>query len=373
MKFHLLFNLVAALGLAAMSAEARDLRETRVHFLGDDRASINDRITGYEAVAYHVHAAAGETMTVALETEDTSTYFNVYAPGTGPGDAAMAVSGQTGPMVPALNRFSAELPVSGDYVVTVYQTRASARRDNTAIYTLDVTLASGTAASAPATTRQGPPFWVVDVDTRLRIHDAPSVSAPVVANVLAGTALRNLGCERHEGRTWCQVERPGGTDRGWAAAEFLRGETGGLGAAGDAYAPYGHHNGWNILVRSEMGNGCVAETTRDGVQIQIGMNPQDRSTYLAIFTRENEGISEGDHMIVRFDLDGDRFIGDAITENRAGFEGGYIHVTNPAFLMDLAEKRTLTVMPAGRPPFSVDLTGSKAAIGRMIECQLHQP
>ena len=371
---------LCAMGLGTVGAEARDIREERVHFPADhDAVLIQDRIVGYESVSYHVQGVAGETMTVALTPSNTATYFNVYAPGRGPGEQALANASIIGGVVPDVNRFQGELPETGDYIISVYLYRSAARRDEVSSYTLEIEvsgaaeLAAEAAAESPTPTdMRGPEFWVVDVDTRLRLHAAPSTNAPIVAHASDGTAVRNLGCWRGEDRTWCKVERPGGDDRGWAAAEYLRGETGAFAASGTEYEPFGHESGWNILVRDDMNRGCVAETTRDGVQIQIGVDRRDNSSYLAIFTRERTGIVDGEHLAVQFDLDGDRFIGDAITETRAGFEGGYIHVTSPRFLIDLIEKQTLTVMPAGQSAFQIDLTGSKAAISKMIECQFHQ-
>ena len=63
------------------------------------------------------------------------------------------------------------------------------------------------------------PFGIRDA---LEIRTQPSTRAPVVADALAGTVLRNYGCRETEGRRWCEVERvEGKTARGWAAAEYL--------------------------------------------------------------------------------------------------------------------------------------------------------
>lgn len=66
----------------------------------------------------------------------------------------------------------------------------------------------------------GPDWWevtgVASNDT-LKIRSGPSASAQIVATVQNGARLRNLGCQMNGATRWCQVERPNGTKRGWAA------------------------------------------------------------------------------------------------------------------------------------------------------------
>jgi hypothetical protein len=150
------------------SAAAQDIRTERVAFpAGASGTAIEDSITGRESVSYVLGASAGQTMSVRLTSANTSTYFNVYAPGRGPGDEALAVSEITGPMVPEMNRFEGTLPASGDYIVSVYLYRNAARAGQTANYTLEISI-----GGAPTTTVEpagdfadgmtgGPDFWEV--------------------------------------------------------------------------------------------------------------------------------------------------------------------------------------------------------------------
>ncbi|MNR62973.1 hypothetical protein D3C85_1851340 [compost metagenome] len=57
--------------------------------------------------------------------------FNVFAPGSQPGAATALGSGYVG------GDWSAELPVSGEYSVQVYQPRASARRGTAVPYSIE--------------------------------------------------------------------------------------------------------------------------------------------------------------------------------------------------------------------------------------------
>jgi Bacterial SH3 domain len=228
-------TLGAAIALATVAASAttaQDIRTEPVHFAaGRSSARISGSIAGYESVSYVLGAEAGQTMTVALDASNGATYFNVYAPGSGPGDQALASSGLTGPAVPELNRFAAELPASGEYTISVYMMRAAARRDERSDYTLDIAVAG--AADMPTGPvvndfadglQGGPDHWRVrtgDPAGRVNLRAAPSTGAAVLQSVPAGTVLRNLGCRMAEGRRWCQVETPAPAVTGWMAGDFL--------------------------------------------------------------------------------------------------------------------------------------------------------
>lgn len=120
--------LAASLGIAALAVpmlEAQqadpDLRTEQVRFdPGTTGTTIRDQVTGRETVAYKLEAEAGQRMRVSLTSENTATYFNVYAPGSGPGDEALAAGTLTGPYMPEVNRFDGVLPTSGEYTITVY-------------------------------------------------------------------------------------------------------------------------------------------------------------------------------------------------------------------------------------------------------------
>lgn len=118
--------------LAATTVTADDIRTETVHFqAGASGATISDSIKGYESVSYMLGAGEGQTMVVNMTSPNLSAYFNVYAPGKGPGDEAMYVGSTEG------NNFRGVLPVSGEYTVSVYLYRNAARRNEVANYTVD--------------------------------------------------------------------------------------------------------------------------------------------------------------------------------------------------------------------------------------------
>ncbi len=77
------------------------------------------------------------------------------------------------------------------------------------------------ATAAPAAPENGGPRnWQV-IGT-LNLRERPSTSAKIVARYAPGTILDNLGCQRAQGRHWCDVQQLGGGPRGYVAAEYLR-------------------------------------------------------------------------------------------------------------------------------------------------------
>lgn len=144
-------------------------------------------------------------------------------------------------------------------------------------------------------------------------------------------------------------------------------------ALAQPFNPYGEESGWNILVNEAFDNGCLIEKVMDdGLQVQIGVDPRDERGYVAIYVQAEKGVEDGMSVPVMFDLDGDKFSGDATGGVIDGYQGGYVYFNNPKFALDLAQKQTLTVTPEGRDATVVDLTGSKKAMQAMIACQQAQ-
>jgi hypothetical protein len=236
---------VALLVPAPVALAQDDMRTEEVHFAaGAAGTTLSDSIKGYEFVVYKVGAEAGQRMEIRLRTDNGANYFNVYEPGRGPGDEALANAEMPGPMVPDVNLFDGILPVSGVYSVSVYLYRNAARAGETANYTLDISITGETGDAVEGDfadgLQGGPDFWQVtlsDPNGSLNLHDGPSAGAATIGRLPDGAVLRNLGCRMNEGRRWCQVEAtaPGGIT-GWVAGDFLA-ESDGDATDGDAMVP----------------------------------------------------------------------------------------------------------------------------------------
>jgi hypothetical protein len=79
------------------------------------------------------------------------------------------------------------------------------------------------AAKVPATTEDGGPrnWQVTGISSALNLREQPTTAAKIINTYPNGTILDNLGCQRADGRIWCDVQQPGGGPRGYVAAEFL--------------------------------------------------------------------------------------------------------------------------------------------------------
>lgn len=114
----------------ASDTAVMDKTEEVIFTPGTTGTSITSSIAGRQSKNYTLKAAAGQTMNVILSSDNTENYFNIYAPGKGPGDEAMFTGSING------NRYTGTLPATGHYTIQVFMMRSAARRNETANYTL---------------------------------------------------------------------------------------------------------------------------------------------------------------------------------------------------------------------------------------------
>ena len=126
----------SAVGIALLSVPslAKDVvHKAQVLFdKGTSGGTMQGKIKGYDTFNYTLGAKAGQYIRVNLETKHTATYFNIFEPGKGPGDAAMYIGSTQG------NSYAGNLPSSGTYTIQVYMMRSAARRNETSNYKLHI-------------------------------------------------------------------------------------------------------------------------------------------------------------------------------------------------------------------------------------------
>jgi hypothetical protein len=263
--------LTLAAALSALPGIAQDIRTEQVRFgAGQTGTTIEGRITGYDSVSYTLGAEAGQTMRVFLDPSNLATYFNVYAPGNGPGGEAIANSEMIGPLVPDLNRFEGRLPASGTYTVSIYMMRSAARRNEVSDYTLDISITGATGGIVQGDfadgLQGGPDFFEVRTARggTLNLRSAPSGAAAVVTRLAYGTTVRNLGCRMAEGRRWCRVATLSGAGvEGWAAGDFVVEGSGGTATQLPDRVPVGQATP-NAAERA-----CLAAVSRDNGNAEV--------------------------------------------------------------------------------------------------------
>jgi uncharacterized protein YraI len=215
-------TLSLAVLLGSLTVAEAEMSRTHVDFAGWTGTAIDGEIVGREFDRYELNAVAGDTLTVLLHSPNTATYFNVYAPGRGPGDEALANSEMVGGPVRDINEFSGVLPETGVYEVVVYMVRAAARRDEVAPYAIEIDLLQPTDANDPDAAERFFQVRTRSAGGHLNVHTGPAIDAPRLGRFNNGAVLRDIGgCAEHGGREWCEVMAYEGGLAGWAAREFL--------------------------------------------------------------------------------------------------------------------------------------------------------
>lgn len=235
LKVGLLLLLVATgtIPVSKAFAQTPETRSARVAFAkGQSSIVLRDSITGRQMVLYRINASRGQVLTANLTATNAGTGFNLYLPGRGPGNQAMAIGDQLGPNVPALNRMKVTLPSDGTYTISVFLNRAAARRGESTRFSIDLAIRSVAASQLP-TVPGGQPVgegsqylsvFGLGAGDNLNMRAGPSTSFGVIDRLSMGTVVRNLGCSRDQrGQSWCEVHRIGQPRRsGWASAKYLR-------------------------------------------------------------------------------------------------------------------------------------------------------
>jgi hypothetical protein len=124
------------LGLLLASPHAMastSIRQQAIQFKpGAASTTLKGTLKGDQTIDYQLSARAGQALTVRFAPSNLSAYFNVLPPGS---VTALFIGSTAG------NDFTGTLPVDGTYTIRVYLMRNAARRNETATYTLDVSLA----------------------------------------------------------------------------------------------------------------------------------------------------------------------------------------------------------------------------------------
>lgn len=74
---------------------------------------------------------------------------------------------------------------------------------------------------------------------------------------------------------------------------------------------YGTAAGWDIVVRGDMGPGClIAKKLDNDMQVQMGIDETTgRRGYMALYTKLAANVGSGEKRSVIFDVDGQKFSG----------------------------------------------------------------
>lgn len=130
---------------------------------------------------------------------------------------------------------------------------------------------------------------------------------------------------------------------------------------------------WDVLVDPTIGNGCLINAEfEDGSDVRIGFDPEQGNGYLMAMNAAWGDIEDDKTYPVSFDVDGQVYEGEGKGLHLDGLPGVDISFDSADFLMDIAQKQTLTLSNAAGEVMSIDLTDSYAALEAAIACQQNQ-
>lgn len=136
---------------------------------------------------------------------------------------------------------------------------------------------------------------------------------------------------------------------------------------------WGASDYWDVLIDTTLDNGCLIQSEfDDGSLVRIGLDPGNGVGYVAVFNDAWGDIEEGKLYPITFNLDRQKFDGEARGVYLDGVPGADIEFDNVDFFMSIAERRTMTMFHDGREVLSIDLTGTMAGLAAVLDCQEEQ-
>jgi hypothetical protein len=205
----------------ALPSLARDTREALRFASGKSSATVTGLVSGNSVTEYTLAAKRGQVMSVLLSGGRATTYFNVTPPG---GDGSAMFNGSV-----SGNSFSAALPKTGTYLVTVYQMGSAASSGRQTAFTLKVAIkgtSSGASESPSGSGHVEGGFATVTglaAGDTLNVRSGPSTGNRIVTEFGEGRLVQILQCQRSGGQEWCEIAAYSDrSQRGWAAGRFLK-------------------------------------------------------------------------------------------------------------------------------------------------------
>lgn len=150
-----------------------------------------------------------------------------------------------------------------------------------------------------------------------------------------------------------------------------------IAAASPIYAldlvQWGTAGDWVVLQDPNKGNACLTQVSlSDGTLLRIGFEDKGKKGFLGTFNPAWKEFKLDRKYPVGYALDDVAFEGEAHGKEVNGVPGAQVTYENVDFLVDLAEKKTMTFFYEGAEIVKVDLKGSEAAIKAMLACQAEQ-
>ncbi len=198
--------------VVATTASAQDIRRESLDLdQVNELRIVEGTISGREITDYQVSGERSQILSVDLLTSNPANYFNILRAGSN----QAVFNGSTQGMVADV-----PLPESGAYVIRVYLMRSAARRDETARYSLGISLGRPEFADGLS---GGPDYWKVSAGGgfALNLRAGPSTRYEAIGRLRNGEVLQNRGCRLTGGERWCAIRATHTGVTGWVAGRYL--------------------------------------------------------------------------------------------------------------------------------------------------------
>lgn len=140
-------------------------------------------------------------------------------------------------------------------------------------------------------------------------------------------------------------------------------------AAGDL-EQWGTGGGWDIMVDTTIGDGCFIQAEfEDGSLVRIGLDPDEEMGFVSAFNDAWGDIEDGAYYDIEFDLDGERYVGEAKGLWLGDLPGADILFDNLDFFLSIAEKNVMTLYNTSGEVMAISLAGTQSGLEGVLECQ----
>ena len=122
------------------------------------------------------------------------------------------------------------------------------------------------------------------------------------------------------------------------------------GVSAETYKKYGSEAGWDIYVTGGQDRGCLmAKDLTDDTQFQMGIVPAANARgYMALYRKTDVAVGAGEDISVLFDVDGQKFSGEATgRQMMEGYKGAYVWVNNPRVHLRSCQEKHVDHYPGG--------------------------
>jgi len=205
-------SLLLLLLAVAITASAQEVRSQPLNLdeIGELRI-VESTIRGDEIVDYQVTGERSQILSVDLMTSKSANYFNILPAGS---NEAIFIGASQGVVA------DVPLPESGAYVIRVYLMPSAARREETAEFSLGISLGPTEFADGLS---GGPDYWKVSAGGgyALNLRTGPSTRYQPIGKLRNGEVLQNRGCRLTGGERWCAIRAMNSGVTGWVAGRFL--------------------------------------------------------------------------------------------------------------------------------------------------------